>query len=395
MLEPAGANHPGPRAFLRIGGLTIARQQAALALALKCDRVICIAPGLTPELIELQHLVEAAGASFHVIGNSRALLGLVTAVDDVAVLSDGMFASIGPVLALLEEGQAILVQPIEQGLAAGFERIDINHASAGAMRLPGRLIERMADLPPDCDAASALLRVALQAGIRQKAIPLPGQSEQIWTIVRSDEEAHALEPQWIRHRTRGEGSLSASQWLALAGVRSFGPALLHAGSGSRMLVFAASVIALLALGSGWFGLVLLGLGFTAIALVLREFAVMLARIEYDSNSGRKGLDNKDIFGWALDAIIVVLAAIGTEVFTGQNPWDRFFPPLMLVCLLRILPRLVAPRWRSWLGDRGLLASGLAIAIGSGFGNGAIQIAASLSALAGILIPSGKSRLTRP
>jgi hypothetical protein len=391
MLEPAGADHPGPRAFLRIGGLTVARQQSALALALKCERVICIAPGLSPEMIELQHLVEAAGASFHVIGSSRGLLGLVSTVDDVIVLADGMFASIGPVADLLEEGQAVLIQPIEQGLAAGFERIDLNTAAAGAMRLPGRLIERMADLPPDCDAASALLRIALQAGIRHKAIPATGQGGQFWTIVRSDQEAHALEPQWIRQRTRGEGSLSLSQWLALAGVRSFGPALLHAGSGARILVIAATVSALLALGSGWFGLVLLGLGFAALAWILREFAVMLARIEFDAASGRMGMDSKELFGWPLDAIIVVLAALGSDVHAGQHFGDRLFPPFMLVALLRI----VAPRWAPWFSDRAVLAIVLAVAIGAGFGSGTIHVAASLAALAGILLPFGQSRLTRP
>ncbi len=395
MLEPAGADHPGPRAFLRIGGLTVARQQAALALALKCERVICIAPGLSPEVIELQHLVEAAGASYHVIGNSRALLGLVTTVDDVIVLADGIFASIGPAAELIEEGQAILVQPIEQGLAAGFERIDLNHASAGAMRLPGRLIERMADLPADCDAASSLLRIALQAGVRQKPIPMPGESGQFWTIVRSDAEAHALEPQWIRQRTRGEGSLSPSQWLALAGVRSFGPALLHAGSGARMLVIAAAVVALLALGSGWFGLILVGLGFAASAWILREFAVMLARIEFDTGIGRKGLDSKELFGWPLDTIIIVLAAFGSEMHAGQHFVDRLFPPFMLVALLRILPRLTGARWTAWFEDRGVLAAALAVAIAAEFGSATIHIAASLAALAGILLPLGQSRLTRP
>ena len=394
MLEQTGAERPGPRAFLRIGGLTVARQQAALALALKCERVICIAPGLSPEMIELQHLVEGAGVSFHVIGSSRALLGLVTAVDDVIVLADGMFASLQPLADLLDEGQAILTQPIEQGLAAGFERIDLNHASAGAMRLPGRLIERMADLPPDCDAASALLRIALQAGIRQKPITALEGGGLFWTVVRSDEEAHALEPLWIRQRTRGEGSLSISQWIALAGVRSFGPALLHAGSGARMLVIAAAVVALLAVGSGWFGLVLLGLSFAALAWILRELAVMLARIEFDAASGRKGLDSKELFGWPLDAIIVFLAALGSEMHAGQHLADRLFPPFMLVALLRILPRLSAPRWSAWLGDRAVLAVALGIAIGAGFGSGTIHIAASLAALAGMLLPFGQSRLTR-
>ncbi len=394
MLEPAGRAGAVPRAFLRIGGLTVARQQLALALELKCERIICIAPRLTAELVELQHLAEAAKAQFHVVANSRALVGLVTTVDEVFALGDGLFASIPEAAALLEEGQAILVQPVEQGLAAGFERIDLNHAGAAAMRLPGRLVERLAELPSDCDAASSLQRIALQAGVRQKAIPAPGRDGLFWTLVRSEDEAHALEPLWVRQRTCDEGALSPSRGLALVAVRSFGPAMLHAGSGTMALVIAAAVFALLGLGAGWFNLLPLGLGLVAIGWLLRECAVLLARIESDATHLRKGLDSKELYGWLCDGLIVVLAAWGSHMHLGQHFVDRLFPPFMLVALLRILPRLLSPRWTGWFGDRALLALGLGVAIALGAGSAAVHVAAALAGVAGILASPGLSRLTR-
>ena len=394
MLEPAGSAGAVPRAFLRIGGLTVARQQLALALELKCERIICIAPRLTAELVELQHLAEAAKAQFHVVANSRALVGLVTTVDEVFALGDGLFASIPEAAALLEEGQAILVQPVEQGLAAGFERIDLNHAGAAAMRLPGRLVERLAELPSDCDAISSLQRIALQAGVRQKAIPAPGRDGLFWTLVRSEDEAHALEPLWVRQRTRDEGALSPSRGLALLAVRSFGPAMLHAGSGTMALVIAAAVFALLGLGAGWFNLLPLGLGLVAIGWLLRECAVLLSRIESDAIHLRKGLDSKELYGWLCDGLIVVLAAWGSHMHLGQHFVDRLFPPFMLVALLRILPRLFAPRWTGWFGDRALLALGLGVAIALGAGSAAVHVAAALAGVAGILASPGLSRLTR-
>ena len=144
-MDPIAEGRAAMRAFLRIGGLSIARQQVALAFQMDCERIVCIAAGPSPELAEIQQLVEAKGAQFHLIRQARALVGLVSAVDEVLVFADGLFATTSAAVALLEEGQSVSVQPIEQGLAAGFERIDLNHAFGGMMRLPGRLVERLAE----------------------------------------------------------------------------------------------------------------------------------------------------------------------------------------------------------------------------------------------------------
>lgn len=393
MLEPSAVGKSDARAFLRVGGLAVARQQVNLALKLGCERVICIAPRLSEDLAELRQQIEVRGAQFQLVSNARMLVGLVSAVDEVVVLADGLFASISAAVSLLEEGQAVLVQPIEQGLAAGFERIDLNHAFGGAMRLPGRLVERLAELPVDCDATSALLRIALQAGIRQKSIPQADQTRLFWTLVRSEEEAHALEPLWIRQRTRGEGVLSFSGALALLGVRTFGPALLHAGSGARFLVSAAAALSLLALGAGWFGFVAVGLVFVALGWVIREAAVMIARIESEQDGPRSGFDAKTLYAAILDVSIVLLATWGSSLPADQGLVERLFPPFILLALLRILPRLVSARWNGWFHDRGFLALVLAGAALAGVERETIILSAVVLALGGIVIPRGQSRLT--
>ncbi len=394
MLEPAAAATTRPRAFLRIGGMTVARQQLSLVLALGCERVVCIAQGLSPELIELQHVAEAAKVQFHVIPGARPLAGLVTATDELIGLADGLFASTDEAAELLEKGQAVLVQPIEPGLAAGFERIDQNLAAAGALRLPGRLVERIADLPADCDALSALQRIALQAGVRQSPIPALGQSGLFWTLVRNEDEAHALEPQWVRQRTSDGVPLGPTRWLARIAVRGLGPALLHAGSTPFTLVLAAAAVALMALGAGWFAFAPLGLAFCALGWVLRESAVLLARIDSDLVRAHRGLDSRAAYGWLSDGIIITLAGWGSTLESVQPALDRFFPVLMLVALLRILPRGLGPRAGAWLEDRALLALGLAGAIVAGLGSEAIHLAAIAAALAGIVLPALASRLTR-
>ena len=383
-----------PRAFLRVGGLTVARQQLGIALALDCERIVCLAPTITPDIVQLQHLAEARGAQFHVISGPRPLLGLITASDEVIALADGLFGSTAEAVDLLSEGQAVLVQPIEQGLAAGFERIDLNHAAAGAIRIPGRLVEQIATLPADCDAVSALQRIALQAGVRQRPIPAPGLDGLFWTLVRSDAEAHTLEPQWIRQRTRDTVPLGPARGLALLAVRSFGPALLHAGTGAQALVIAAVVIALLALGAGWFGLSVLGLGLVAMGWVLRESAALLARIEQDAPSRRHGIDSLTAYGWAIDGVVVLLLGWGMGLAPGHSWLDQMFPPFMLIAQLRIVAAIHDGRWGAWLTDRSVLSVALLAALLGRIGSEAAHGGAVGAAIAVLALLAAKSRLTR-
>jgi len=391
MLEPAASGSAVPRAFLRIGGFSVARQQLALALALKCERVICLAQLLSPELVELQLLAENAGAQFHVIARTRPLAGLVTAVDEVIALADGLFASLSDGVRELEQGQAVLVQPIEQGLVAGFERIDLNFAAAGAFRVPGRLVERLAELPADCDAISSLQRLALQAGTRQREISTPRTGGLFWTLVRSEAEAHALEPQWIRHCTRDTQAQGPARGLALLAVRHFGPAMLHAGSGSFALGIAAAVAPLLGLLAGWYNLVSLGLGLCALGWFLRESAVLLGRIEYEVAPKSGALTAA--YAWLFDAVLVLLLLWGISPPEGSSLLDRLFPPVMLLFMLRILPCAVQGRWTAWVGDRSMIALILIGSFIAGVSGPAIRLGAVIAALAAILLSRSDSRLT--
>ena len=393
LVEPSSEGYV-PRAFLRVGGLTVARQQLGIALALECERIICLAPALTPDIVQLQHLAEARGAQFNVISGPRPLLGLINTGDEIIAFADGLFSSTAETVDLLSESQGVLVQPVEQGMAAGFERIDLNHAAAGAIRIPGRLVEQIATLPADCDAISALQRIALQAGIKQRGIPTPGQDGLFWTLVRSDAEAHTIEPQWIRQRTRDTVPLGPARGLALLAVRSFGPALLHAGTGSRALVIAAVVLALLALGAGWFTLPVLGLGLTAMGWILRESAALLARIEHEAAPKRSGIDSLAVYGWALDSVIVVLFAWGAGVDPAHSLLDRMFPPFMLIAQLRIVAAIHDGRWGAWLTDRSLLSLALMGAILGRIGSESAHGGAVVAAIAALALLGSKSRLTR-
>lgn len=392
MMEPAAPAQAMPRAFLTVAGVPVARHQLGVVLALECQRIICIARELTPELIALQHDAERAGAQFHVIPGPRALAGLVTANDEVIALVDGLLATSQDAVSLIEANPGVLVQPIEAGLAAGFERIDLNYASAGAMRIPGRLIERLNELPPDCDATSALTRIALQAGIPTREIPAAMLEGGRWALVRDEAMAHASEGEWIRRQVGDRRLQSPGHSLARFAVLNFGPALLHAGSGSTIVALAVVATLLMALGSGWLdftvaGLILLAGGWVAVRLV-----GLLDRVEEQSRVvPPRAFTRERVLGWSLDAVLVTVLSFGA-LHPGRIWYDAVFVPLMLVGLLRLLQRVLDRRWAAWMEDRMTIVLVLSIAAAADVLAAAVEILALLLLLGGLLL-TAKPRLT--
>lgn len=395
MMEPAGAGLPVPRAFLRVGGATLARHQLGIALALECQRVICLAREVTQDLIALQHEAEDKGARLHVVPGSRALAGLVTANDELIVFTEGLLAAPQEAIALLENGHSVLVQPIESGLAAGFERIDINHAAAGALRVPGRLVENLADLPPDVDIPSALTRIALQSGIAMQSVPAAAREGARWKLVRDEVEANAVEGAWIRLHMGDHPMPTPGVLLARWGVLAFGPSLLHAGSGWKLVALGALAVMLLALGTGWLGYTGLALVFCAVAWTIRRGAGLLERIEDDSLRLRKSaVSTEQVLGWLLDIELVAILVWNSPLPPLETLLTRVFPPVMLVCLARLLPRVLLRGWIAWLDDRALLALLLAIAAVLGVLTPAVQVLAMVLAGGALLLSVGKSQITR-
>jgi hypothetical protein len=66
---------------------------------------------------------------------------------------------------------------------------------------------------------------------------------------------------------------------------------------------------------------------------------------------------------------------------------------MLVVLARLLPRVFDRALVPWIEDRLLLSVLLALAAGSGVLGGAVELLALVLAVAGLLFPGGKLRLT--
>ena len=262
------------------------------------------------------------------------------------------------------------------------------------MRIPGRLVERLHELPDDCDVASALTRIALQSGIEQRSLPATREGMR-WQLVRNEADAHAAEAGWIAAHLDGGGPKSPGTALASVIVRTFGPAILHAGSGGDMLAISAAVAVLLALGAGWFGFAATALVLCGLAWLVRRAAALLIAVEQESlGQPPSRWPREPLFDWVHDAVLLVILVWNTAPFAGGSLGQRAFAPLMLLCLIRLFPRLAERAWTSWLGDRLLLAILLTLAAGAGMLTQTVPLVAALLACLAILLPARLMRITR-
>lgn len=384
MVEPAGAGQVLPRAFLRLGGRTLARHQLDIVLALECDKLICIGRGISPELLEIQHMAEGSGLSFHFASSPLDLAKLVTATDELFVFCEGLLAPAKEVRQLLDSGHVVLVQPIETGVSAGFERIDINWASAGIIRIPGRLLEGLFELEPDCDVSSALTRIALQSGLATREVSTQSRLGVNWRIVRNESDAASLEGDWLREKIGRSSGLSPGRFAGHAAVLAFGSTLLQTGHASRSMMIATVVSLALALGAGWLGLPALGLAICAPGWVFLVSANLLYKVEAGNHQSSPAIG---AMFWIFDAVLVLLTIWGTRAMPWQSASERIFAPLMLLLLVRFLPQIVDRSWTRWIGDRALLAVFLGISAALGILVDAVRILAVSILFAGILIKS--------
>ena len=392
MTEPAGAGQALPRAFLRVAGATLAQHQLGLALALDCQRVICIARGTSSDLIALQHAAEDAGLQFYIAADVRQLSGLATASDELLVIAEGLFVEPAKVVPLLaRKTPLVLVQPVEGALNAGFERIDLNRASAGLMRVPGDLVENLHELSPDCDMGSSLMRIALQSGVGMREVPSTASTGSGWRLVRNEAEAYAVETEWLSDQFNETGRISPGRSIARFVAIAFGSSLLHAGNASN--VMALAVLGTLAIAGvlGWFGLVWIGFICAAVAALLVE-VVRLLRIAERRAGGHlpPAIPRSDALGWLVDLMIGILCLAGVARIAGEAVLSWIFPPAMLILLLSLVPNLLTGAIAAWMRDRALL--GLVLALAALFGR--LQITVELLAiglvLAGLLWPMRRS-----
>lgn len=344
---------------LELAGKTIARRQLDFVLAAGCGQVFVLGDGASAEAIALRHVAEGAGARFQAIGTGHGLLGAVGATDDLLAIAPGLLPESSEQLAQLQRGPVILVMPAEPAVAAGLERIDVDRAWAGALVVRGRLVERLAELPPESEPAAALLRIALQARVPEHRVPEQLLADGGWSVVPDGDET-PLGREWIDRHFPRAASWSPSALLAERGLRPLAGRLLATPRSSVAMV--AGTVALLA-----GGIVAAALGWPAPAFGLVALAAVAGDASGQFAELRRAplMQGADRGRWPLPLVTdLALAACAALAIAGA-PLHRLFPPLVLLGLLHVRAAGRGPSPADLSRDRAVI--GLILAAASAFG----------------------------
>ena len=365
---------------VEVAGRSLPLRQLDFAMACGCELVILIGNGASRPAIDLRHAAEKAGVRFRVITNPRGLPALLAPQDDLLVLQENLLPASRWAVEALSEGARILILPGELARPGGFERIDLARTWAGAMLVPAGLADGLAGLDEDFDAASTLLRLALQYGVRETDLPteLLGQAE--WDAVQP-QRAGELSRIWLGRHVPAAPAFAPARWTARQIVRTAASWLAGRPSAAPGLAAVTAVVS--AGGVMLAGLELAWAGFLALgaAVVAGHSAVLTKRLQ--------AVPFGDAGHLGRVVLLPDLALLACGILALGGPWhQRIFPPLILFAALRLLPFTGERAWLRLLRDRLLIALMLAAAAASGMLERGIMLAGLLALLPNLRILRG-------
>ena len=313
------------RAGLLLAGRSVLEWQVELAQTLGCERIICLCEAPGAAVLDVQKQVEAAGGDFHALRGTLKLVGLVRADDELVMLRDGLVIDPALALELACEGDAlrkgVLTLPASHVLAEDhpedFERIDRDRSWAGLAIMGAGQVQKLADLPPDGDVMSLLLRLALQARVECRELPLSVAESDGWMLATGTEALAR------RERALIDASAAQSAWtgpgraLAATTVRRIAPRWLESGvevSAIGTVLLMVSGFALAAMGYGT-----AGLGLAALAALGGAFAESWARLRSALWPKARGGHVRAWIGLFVDLASVGVLTVALATNTDQLP----------------------------------------------------------------------------
>lgn len=352
----ASATSPGERpAFRRFAGKSVLAHQVDCAAHLGCTRILCLASGMGPDLGAAKSYAERAGLRVDIVDSLPRLASQVSADDEVVFIADGVLPDRAAMVEALAGRAGVLAFPEDPALALGFERLDATRAWSGVARTRGDAVARLADLPPDCDMASSLLRIALQMGAGVSELDTTPLEERTWQRRADRQAGRDIEWRWITRQV--SPAPFTAPGLALA--ERVGLRWAHDAGGGRwgraphVVAAIAGALAVLALLAGW---PLASLGSLLAASVSIAIAGMFDRVEALGARPRAKGPLIAIAGLLRDGLTV--AALSNLVFLVPS-WLGWLIPIVMMGLLHLGALSAPPRFRALFGDRILLLVALA------------------------------------
>lgn len=380
------------RAGLPLAGRSVLARQVDLLRMIGCERILCLCDVADSEVLRAQQMVETAGGTFQALRGFLHLPALVRAEDEVVILADGLLPDPVLVQRMLADSPAssprfVACLPSDSPLVAhhpdDFERVDAQRHWAGLLVMRGAPVQHLADFPPDADAISLLLRLALQAGTPCRELPGGTPASGAW-LLASDDTALAAQEQALIIRASGE-----SDWrrpsAALGGVAARALAPRGLAHGPLLAMLAAAVLGLggiAAAGWGWAGS---SLALAAGGALAAAFAGAMGAIKRELLGEGFAPAQLARLGLAVDTSAAVTLTLALSEAGSVAPLAMIGAVLIGLC--RLTPR-TAPL--AILTDRGVLLGLIALAAAFGL-HAHVTALISLVLLGGLLLPQGEYR----
>ncbi len=374
---------------LRLAGRSIALHQLQVAVALACERVICLADRPGPELAALQREAERRGATFHAVTHHRALSGLVRAADTLLVIAPGVLPDRDWLAQAFGARAGVAVLPAESAVELGFERIDRERAWAGVLATRGDAVEALGVLPPDADPIAGLLRVALQRGGMTIEVPEKWLADGRWALIASPAAAEQHQSAWY---TRHVPAPSFERPGAALAYRLARRLLGRVGSAERVttgLLAGGSIAAAAGVAAGYLGYTAGGVATLFGASIVMAVGSALRRLSRAGTGERPRAWPVEARRAMLDLALVAVAS-SPSAFEG---WSTVFAALVLVAVVRLAHEAGSPRPFRPFSDRSLILAMLALGAFAGMFPQTLALLA-LVGLALRVFPIGKKGLTQ-
>ncbi|MCU0948949.1 MAG: hypothetical protein MUF47_11970, partial [Porphyrobacter sp.] len=354
-----------PRASLMLAGRSVLAWQAGVLQTLGVERALCLTGAASDDVIAVQQRLEASGIAFHALTGFAALPALVRAEDDLVIIADGLVPDAATASAVLGEGEglrrAVLAIPADDPLAVAhpedFERIDAARHWAGVLVMRGAPVQQLADFPPDADAISLLLRLALQTGTPCHDLRAEGAVPEQWLLADSAAAVAAAQQALIASAGAPAGGGGPVATLAGKLVRTLAPRGL--AQGALVAGSAALVLLLAGVMAAAFGPAAAGLGLASIG----AFAAQIALAYGALSAGLEGRAADPRGGALLSGATDGLAA--AALWFALVPWPAWEPLAVLgpltIGLARVVGSGTPPAFLVAISERASLLLVLALA----------------------------------